>query len=208
MAGVYIYIDGFNLFYGSIKGTPYKWLDLNAFCQRLTPSEHQLLAVKYFTARVVPTRDDPAKPARQDVYIRALRTLPNLTVVFGQFRTRPVPMVRSGSNPPKWVTVDKTEEKGSDVNLASHLLMDGFRGRYELAVVISNDSDLAEPVRMVRRELNLPIGVWNPHPKNSFQLSQHTIFNRKVRPADLAAAQFPPCITDAKGNSLTKPTGW
>ena len=67
------------------------------------------------------------------------------------------------------------EEKGSDVNLASHLLVDGFRDRYDLAVVISNDSDLTEPVRFVREDLNKPVGVLNPHPNRSWELSPSTM---------------------------------
>ena len=57
--------------------------------------------------------------------------------------------------------VVKTEEKGSDVNLATHLLYDGFKNDYEVAVVVSNDSDLLEPVR-VARSLGLTVGVLNP----------------------------------------------
>jgi hypothetical protein len=141
--------------------------------------------------------------------IRGSSACPRSSAKAGSSLSTQVPVeVRTGSNPPKWVTVDKTEEKGSDVNLASHLLMDGFRGLYELAVVLSNDSDLTEPLRMVRRELRLPLGVWNPHPTHSFQLSQHAIFNKRVRAADLAAAQFPPSIVDSKGKTLTKPTNW
>ena len=68
-------------------------------------------------------------------------------------------MILTGSTPLKRVWVDKTEEKGSDVNLASHLLHDGFKGLYDAAVIITNDSDLAEPIRMVREVLNLRIGI-------------------------------------------------
>jgi len=208
MANTYVYVDGFNLYYGCLKSTSYKWLNIGDFCRGLMDPSDQVQQIKYFTARVSARQGDLGKPLRQEVYLRALRTIPHLSVVLGQFRTHPVPMVRTGSNPPKWVVVDKTEEKGSDVNLASHLLMDGFRGRYELAVIISTDSDLAEPVRMVRRELMLAVRVWNPHPTHSFQLSRHTIFNKRVRATDLAAAQFPPSVIDAKGNTLTKPTNW
>jgi hypothetical protein len=54
------------------------------------------------------------------------------------------------------VWVDKTEEKGSEVNLASHLLRDAFSKRFEVAVLITNDSDLAEPVRIVRPRTRTP----------------------------------------------------
>ena len=65
---------------------------------------------------------------------------------------------------PKTVEVVRTEEKGSDVNLASYLLLDGFRGDCEAAVVISNDSDLKVPIELAQAELGLVVGVINPHP--------------------------------------------
>jgi hypothetical protein len=104
-----------------------------------------------------------------------------------------------------------TEEKGSDVNLASHLLIDGFRARYDLAVVISNDGDLKEPVRFVREDLKAPVGVLNPHANRSWALSPRNLpagsFYKPIRPAALAASQFPTTLTDANG-SFSKPASW
>ena len=68
----YVYVDGFNLYYGAIKGSSWKWLDLVALFEKVLQSYHEILAVKYFTARVSGTRSDPSKPQRQDVYLRAL----------------------------------------------------------------------------------------------------------------------------------------
>ena len=73
-----------------------------------------------------------------------------------------MPLVAPPPGGPRTVEVIKTEEKGSDVNLATHLLADAFRHDCEAAVVITNDSDLAEPIRVVRHELGLPVGVVNP----------------------------------------------
>jgi uncharacterized LabA/DUF88 family protein len=113
----------------------------------------------------------------------------------------------SNSNPIRWVNVDKTEEKGSDVNLAAHLLRDAFTGLYELAVVISNDSDLREPVRIVRRELNLPVGIINPHQIHSRELQEFATFRKRIREVDLVSSQFPESLQDAKG-TFRKPRGW
>lgn len=105
----------------------------------------------------------------------------------------------------------KTEEKGSDVNLASHLLIDGFRARYDLAVVISNDGDLKEPVEFVRHDLKAPVGVLNPHPTRSWALSPHKLphgsFYKPIRRGALAASQFPATMTDQNG-TFSKPVGW
>ena len=57
-----VYIDGFNFYYGAVKGTPYKWLDLEALCRRLLPKD-QIVKIRYFTARVASRPEDPQQPA-------------------------------------------------------------------------------------------------------------------------------------------------
>ncbi len=83
-------------------------------------------------------------------------------------------MPRADSSPKRrtYVKVIKTEEKGSDVNMATHLLRDGFRNEYQAAVMITNDSDLLEPVRIVRQELGFTIGILNPHQRASRVLAR------------------------------------
>ncbi|MCY4446577.1 MAG: NYN domain-containing protein [Rhodobacteraceae bacterium] len=70
----YIYVDGFNLYYGAVKGTQYKWLDLTSLFRSILNSNHQILKIKYFTARVDERPKDTKKPERQNVYLRALQT--------------------------------------------------------------------------------------------------------------------------------------
>lgn len=201
-----VYVDGFNLFYGAVKRTPYKWLDLGKLCQIMLPKDN-IVGIKYFTAQVSGRPADPDKAIRQQIYWRALKTNPNIRIILGHFLTHPVRMVVSGTNPPQRVWIDKTEEKGSDVNLAAHLLHDGFQKLYDVAVLITNDSDLAEPVRMVRDVLTLPIGILNPHPNHSVELKKLATFIKRIRQADVIAAQFPDVVTDNKG-SFPKPHGW
>jgi len=90
-----IYVYGFNLYYGALKGTPYRWLDPNKLCSLLLP-RHTINRIKYFTARVRARRDDPGQPARQEIYFRALRTLPNVEIIFGHFLTNIVSMSLAG----------------------------------------------------------------------------------------------------------------
>lgn len=165
MAIVRVYIDGFNLYYGCLKRTPYKWLDLGRLCSRLLPSD-EIRHISYYTARVSARPHNPSAPVDQQTYHRALRTIPNVSITLGHFLTHSVPMTLTGVVPPKRVWVDKTEEKGSDVNLGVHLVRDAFRKEFEVAVLITNDSDLAEPVRIVR-DLGYPVGVLNPHEHHS-----------------------------------------
>jgi len=205
-----VYIDGFNFYYGCMRGTPYRWLNLEAFCERLLPKD-DVNRIRYFTAMVSSRPDDPGAPLRQKTYLRALATLPRVSIHLGHFLSNPVrmPIANPPAAGPKTVEVIKTEEKGSDVNLASLLLLDGFNRDCDIVVIISNDSDLREPVRIARRELGLTVGVANPHKPRfrSLELSDHAHFFKQVRTSALAACQFPPVLTDAKG-SFHKPDSW
>jgi hypothetical protein len=94
------------------------------------------------------------------------RTIPGLSIHYGQYRTRPTYMTLAAPphRGPRSVRVLKTEEKGSDVNLASYLLLDAFREDCEVAIVVSNDADLKTPIELAISELGIDVGVLNPHP--------------------------------------------
>jgi hypothetical protein len=104
---------------------------------------------------------------RQQAYIRALETT-GVKVHYGVFQRNKKRMALV--DPPKdadspLVKVWRTDEKGSDVNLATRLIFDGFQKRYEAAVVVSNDSDLQAPIEAVRNELALPVTVLITDPR-------------------------------------------
>ncbi|MGC0778371.1 MAG: hypothetical protein WCD68_14280, partial [Candidatus Acidiferrum sp.] len=82
-----------------------------------------------------------------------------------------------------------------------------FNHAFEVAVLITNDSDLVEPVRIVKHELNLPIGILNPHQQHSMGLKNEATFMKRIRQSDVAACQFPNVMTDAKGQ-FHKPSTW
>jgi uncharacterized LabA/DUF88 family protein len=204
-----VYVDGFNLYYGAVKGTAFKWLDLNRLCQFLLP-RNEITKIKYFTAIVGGRPNDLDKSTRQLAYFRALKTLPNLDIILGHFLTHKVTMLLANDVPGRahYVTVMRTEEKGSDVNIAAHMINDGYKNEYEAAVLISNDSDLAEPVRIVRQDLKKPVGIINPHKQHSSPpLVKYASFVKQLREGVLAASQFPSQLRDAKG-PIHKPPGW
>jgi hypothetical protein len=87
-----VYIDGFNLFYRCLKGTPYKWLDVARLSAHLLPKGTIVNRIRYFTARVGARPNNPDAPTNQEIYLRALRTIPNLTIGFGHFLTNTVDM--------------------------------------------------------------------------------------------------------------------
>ena len=204
-----VYIDGFNLFYGALKGSPYKWLDLDAVCRRLLP-KHRIGRIRYFTAIVAARPQDPSGPDRQRVYLRALETMPHVSVHLGHFLTSYVrmPLIAPPPGGPRTVGVIKTEEKGSDVNLATYLLLDAFRRDCEAAVIVTNDSDLKEPIRVVRHELGMPVGVVNPgDPRKRSRALLDVTFFKQLRPSILPACQLPDALSDQHG-TIRKPAAW
>ena len=146
-----IYVDGFNLYYGSLKDTKFKWVNLQALFSSILEDHHKITQIKYFTAHIKARKHDPSGPDRQMAYINALKTIPTLTVHYGQFASHEVRM-ENANPPPNTVSVIKTEEKGSDVNLSVNLLNDAWRDEYDCAVLVTNDSDMAEAMRLVRKE--------------------------------------------------------
>jgi len=200
-----IYVDGLNLYYGALKDTPYRWLNIAAMCRLLLPRD-QINQIEYFTALVSPRPHNPGQAARQRTYLRALRTIPNLTIILGHFLAHEVMMPLA---PPAkgYAKVIETEEKGSDVNLATHLLVDGYQDDYEIAVIVSNDSDLLAPIQLMTGQLEKPVGLLNPQKHPSRALLPHVLFMKQIRPGVLAKSQFPLLLTDARG-SFSKPASW
>ena len=203
-----VYVDGLNLYYRALRDTPYRWLDLGELARLLLP-RHDLGQIRYFTAIVTSRPDDPTQAQRQQAYLRALQTLPNRTIHYGHFlaKTKRRPLARQPRTGSRTVEILDMEEKGSDVNLASYVLLDGFKDEYEMAVVISNDSDLQLPIKMARTSLGKQVGVFDPSRRRSFELHGAASWYRPLRRGPLSASQFPDMLSDAHG-PITKPAVW
>ena len=205
-----VYIDGFNLFYRALKGTEFKWLDLRRLAETLFPHD-TIHRVCYFTALLDSRPGDPSKPQRQLVYLRAIATIPELYIYYGVFRSgvKRRPLARPVHGLSSFVEVRDSEEKGSDVNLATRLLVDGFMGQYEQAVVVSNDADFAGAMQYVREGLGLRVTLVNPDAKTPSprDLSNAATYVKRLWKSHLRRSQFPDTLTDARGN-ITKPAGW
>jgi hypothetical protein len=208
-----VYVDGFNLYYGQLKGTPHKWLDLQSLFSRVLAPHHQILRIKYFTARVQPTPKEPDVHVRQDSYLQALGvSCPHVEIQFGHFLRHQVRMENATPPPATW-GVWKTEEKGSDVNLALHVLNDAWLNNFDCAVIVSNDSDLSESMKLVKQHhptktLGL-VTPGSPKRKTSQQLAMHADFQRTIRSSALQSSQLPATIqAAAPGVRITKPASW
>ncbi len=262
MMGAWVYVDGFNLYYGALKGRPNKWLDLKQLTLRLLPHGRAVEKIKYFTARVSGA-GDPDAPRRQQAYLNALATLPEVEIHFGNFLAKTIwrplnnlpvagrqihsavpPIVFGsgnhlvsgqrrqtmsvGSYPTQGqhqgrrrrmprplpdaliVEVHTKEEKGSDVNLAAHLLNDAWKGSFTEAVVISNDTDLVTPIDMVVTERKLPVTVVNPQEGSNTApaLVRAATHDRHINRPMLSATQFANPIVLPNGREINKPLDW
>lgn len=205
-----LYVDGFNLYYRALRGTTFKWLDLRKLAENLFPQD-TIHRVCYFTSLLKPRPNDPSQPQRQQVYLRALATLPGFDIYYGTVRPRVKlrPLVKPVPGLPTHVMVRDSEEKGSDVNLATRLLVDGFNGEYEQAVVVSNDADFAGAMRYVRDDLGLRVTLVNPDSKNASprDLSNTATYVKRLWKSHLRRSQFPDMLADSIG-TITKPTNW
>ncbi len=130
----------------------------------------------------------------------------------------------------RFAQVLKMEEKGSDVNIATYMLVDAFRADCDQLVVVTNDSDLAEPIRIINKELKIPVGVFNPHTQDtavrraritgapvqkarpSVALKRFAKFYREITSegpnCHVALSQFPDELIDANGRRIRKPPTW
>jgi len=201
-----VYVDGFNLYYGCLKKSSYKWLNLKKLCDLLFP-HYKIEKIKYFTApiKIRENDKDHDRPNRQQIYLRALKTIPEIEIIYGSFLSHTVLMKKADNS--GYINVLKTEEKGTDVNIASHVINDGHKGLYEVAVIISNDSDLVEPVKIVTTELDLLVTVVSPYKKNSFELKKTASSVRQIREGVLGVSQFEKVLRDSVGE-FRKPLSW
>lgn len=224
-----IYVDGFNFYYGAVRGTKgRKWLDFRKFGERIIPKQATFDELHYFTTRVSARPNDLDAPTRQDAFLRALASLSGVFVHEGSFKATlkrrqlvdPQPRATSRKGRPAgpyvplahlgWPThawTYNTEEKQSDVNLAVKLVADCLDGFVEVAVVVSDDTDLSTPVSLVRQRgcrvlILSPRGYW----LKDLAPDQRDL--RKIHPGVLEACQMPNPLVLASGAKIHKPKSW
>jgi uncharacterized LabA/DUF88 family protein len=218
MARAIVYIDGFNLYYRALKHTAHRWLDVAALSTASLPPDLVIERVNYYTARVSGRVDGDA-PRRQHAYLRALSTLPKVHIHYGNFLASKKwaglvqpPSFRPLFVPPAGVQLDvayvwKTEEKGSDVNLGAHLVRDAAKGYFDVAAVLTNDTDLVEPIRIVTQEFGLLVTLLCPVPKPAASLDSVATDVRHIGPY-IGPCVMPDPVVDATGKVIPKPVGW
>lgn len=219
MARTIVYIDGFNLYYRALKNSHFKWLDIHALCVAALPAPAEIVSINYYTANISSKVSSASAPARQQIYLNALETVPLVTIVKGKFqisdiwvplkhpiRFEPPSKLEAGATASK-IKALNVQEKNSDVNLAVHLVRDACQGRFDAAAILTSDTDLSEAVRIVTQELNLPVTLLDPGRVPPIALKQYATAVVPIRQF-VATSQFPDTLTGKDGKPVIKPHEW
>lgn len=208
------YIDGFNLYFGLRDSDlgKFLWLNVHALAGCLIRKDQVLEYTKYFTARISGGRPDDkatfrqerdAKRKRQSNYLEALSSIVGVTVIEGHYRDNEIECNGCGRT---WTA---PQEKMTDVNIATHLIFDAFANRFDVAIVVSADSDLVPPIRAIRAHLgHKRIDVAFPPGRFSNELKQAAHGQCVIHENALKKSQFPDEITLPSGYTLKRPDRW
>lgn len=218
------FVDGYNLFYGALSDTPYKWLDLRSLLTSIAKIENPssvASSVNYFSAPVQPklaSRGTVSKEA-QDSYIRALKSS-HCSVVMGRHTLSEgyAPIYEPGRDPDRShrTKVWKIEEKETDVNIALEMYRCAARssGEPRQIVLVSGDTDMGPALEAIKSDFpNIRRGVILPHREGHHRtvpgsLKSNSDWIRKViRDAELEAHQFPDRVPTGKKPAI-KPSYW
>lgn len=200
-----VYVDGFNLYYGALKGDPYKWLDLGRYFALLRVDD-DIQVIRYFSAPV------SGKSTDQATYLRALATDPLVEVILGKFKRKNVRCrVRACSHAGDRM-FPAVEEKRTDVNIAVSMLDDAYQDLADRFVLVSGDSDLVPAVARIKHRFpskQVIVYVPSRDPTRGAAVEIRTAADsHKTLPLNLLQhAQFPQTLTDGTG-PIVRPSDW
>lgn len=203
----YVYVDGFNLYYGLLKDTKYKWLNLHKLCVDLLPKS-KISKIYYFTAPVTNTPDDQDKEWRQQRYWRALETLPTVEIVRGKIIEQNKVFRRADGKGP--IEVIQAKEKHTDVHMSCRMLLDAMDDLYDTAAIMSNDSDFVTPIRFVKEVFEKGVILLDPNKDTgvSSELKSTAGQHKDVRLVKVQEAQFSETMVDNHGIRFSIPDDW
>jgi len=197
---VIVYIDGFNLYFGMTASFPdIKWLDVELLAKNLLKPDQELMGVVYFTSMV---SNNPPKEQRQRAYISALETS-RVKIIFGHYKSKNKSCSRCGH------TWNGNEEKMTDVNIAVEMLKDAMEDKFDMAMLISGDSDLVPPIQAIHQKFPQK-RVFVAFPPNRSNISVKNVAKGSliIGRKKLKDSQFPDQLRLKSGYLLNKPTNW
>ena len=202
MNRVITYIDGFNLYFGlREKGWHrFYWLNVQLLARNLLKFNQELVMTKYFTARII---GSPEKEKRQSTFIEALETVPNLEIIYGKYQLNPRECTHCGFKD------QVPNEKMTDVNIAVEMLSDAVKDKFDTALLLSADSDLAPLIRAIKSTFTQKrVVVVFPPKRDSVELRNIAHACLRIGRANLARSLFPDNVRKADGFILQRPPTW
>ncbi len=205
---VIVYVDGFNLYYGVLKFSKEKWLNIERLFKLLRPRDF-IVKIRYFTAL-----SSGGKSLDQLAYLKAIEALPLVNVVRGRYKNKSVKcLVSSCTVADKDRFFTTPEEKRTDVNIAVSMLDDAYQNLCDHLVVVSGDSDLVPAVNMVKtrfpqKKVTVYVPSRNPVRGAAVELRASADRDRDLPLILLKHAQLPASIPDGSGGFILKPSTW
>ena len=199
---VIVYIDGFNLYFGlRDKGwRKYYWLDLGKLAKSLLTPNQTLVRTKCFTSKI----NHPAgKRKRQQAYLSALGSLPDFDIYFGRYQTFVESCAKCGHR-----HLD-SNEKRTDVNIATQMLVDAFQAAFDTAILITADSDLTAPIVEINRLFpSLLVKVAFPAGRFSLELQSVARVSFQIYEGKLRKSLLANQIILPSGYVVQRPASW
>lgn len=196
------YVDGFNLYFGlrQAKLKAGYWLDIPQLLRRYLPVQATLSQTRYFTSRV---SEPPESRHRQTEYVEALASQADLSIQYGKFVISPRTCRTCQS------TWNVESEKMTDVNIAVSLLTDAMEDRFDIAMIVSADSDLVPPIEAIRRQFPAKqVIVAFPPCRGSSDLTRIAHAKRKISPDVVMQCQLPNTVYGVDGYPRVRPKEW
>lgn len=198
---VIVYIDGFNLYFGMLDAgiENSKWLNIKSLINSYITHNQELIEIKYFTSRIT---NSPSKQKRQTTYLEALDAS-GVQIIYGLYKAKDIECENCGHN---WSI---SNEKMTDVNIATHLLLDAFNNKFDTAILISGDSDLVPPIKAIHNQFNNKVvSVFFPPERHNNTVAGAAKGSQIIGKKKLKDHQFPSTVTKKDGFVLKKPDNW
>lgn len=198
---IVVYIDGFNLYFGIREAGFHncRWLNISKLINSLLKPNQELIAINYYTSRV---SNNPDKQKRQSTYLDALESV-GIKIFYGNYQNSSVECKRCGNI---WQTA---KEKMTDVNIATAMIVDAFEDKYDVAMLISGDSDLNPPIREIHKLFNnKKVFIAFPPKRHNSSLSLIAKGSMIIGRKKLVDSQFEEEVKSKTGYTLKKPITW
>ena len=198
---VVAYIDGFNLYFGMREAgfDKCRWLDVVKLINSLLEPNQELIKVKYFTSRV---SNNPDKQKRQSTYLDALEST-GTQIIYGNYQDNNTECNRCGH---VWKSA---KEKMTDVNIATSMIIDAFKDKYDMAMLISGDSDLSPPIKAIHELFKQKrVFIAFPPKRHNSTMAIVSRGSMIIGRKKLVDAQFDEVVISKTGFKLRIPDQW